>query len=72
MRTFAGLATALASAGFAIGLKAPGLVALRGWAGGVILFVLAFLLLAAYKRGNPLEPAAHCELRMRQGITGLE
>jgi hypothetical protein len=49
MRTFAGLAAALVSAGFAIGMKAPGRVVLGGWAGGVILFVFAFVLLAAYK-----------------------
>jgi hypothetical protein len=59
MRTFAVLAAALVSAGFAIGLRAPDRVALGGWVGGVILFVFAFVLLAAYKRGDPLELAAH-------------
>ena len=72
MRTFAGLAAALASAGFAIGLMAPGCAVLGGWVGGVILFVFAFGLLAAYKKGGPLEPAAHGELRMRQVMTDLE
>jgi hypothetical protein len=51
MRTFAGLAAALICAGLAIGMKAPGHVVLGGWVGGVILFVFAFGLLAAYRRG---------------------
>jgi hypothetical protein len=72
MRTFAGLAAALVSAGFAIGWMAPGRVVLGGWVGGVILFVFAFVLLAAYKWGGPLEPAAQGELRMRQVMTDLE
>jgi hypothetical protein len=49
MRTFAGLAAALVSAGFAIGFVTPGRVVLGGWVGGVILFVFAFVLLAAYR-----------------------
>jgi hypothetical protein len=49
MRTFAGLAAALITAGFAIGFLTPGLVVLGGWVGGVILFVFAFVLLAAYR-----------------------
>jgi hypothetical protein len=53
MRTFAGLAAALACAGFAIGLMAPGHVVLGGWVGGVILFVFAFGLLVAYRRALP-------------------
>jgi hypothetical protein len=65
MRTFAGLAAALTSAGFAIGLWAPGRVVLGGWAGGAILFAFAFVLLAAYKRGDALEAAASHELSMR-------
>jgi hypothetical protein len=52
MRTFAGLAAALVSAGFVIGLMAPGRVVLGGWVRGVILFVFAFVLLTAYKRGE--------------------
>ena len=52
MRTFAGLAAAMTCAGFAIGLMAPHHVVLGGWVGGVILFVFAFGLLAAYRRGR--------------------
>jgi hypothetical protein len=51
MRTFAGLAAALTCAGFAIGLSAPSRVVLGGWVGGVVLFVFAFGLLAAYRSG---------------------
>jgi hypothetical protein len=65
MRTFAGLAAALTSAGFAIGLLTPGCVVFGGWAGGAILFVFAFVLLAAYKKGDALEAAAARELSMR-------
>jgi hypothetical protein len=72
MRTFAGLAAALVSAGLAIGMMAPDRVVIGGWVGGVILFVFAFVLLAAYKWGGPLEPAAHSELRMRQVMTDRE
>ncbi len=49
MRTFAGLAASLISAGFAIGFVTPKSVALGGWVGGAILFVFSFGLLAAYK-----------------------
>ena len=52
MRMFAGLAAAMICAGFAIGLMAPHHVVLGGWVGGVILFVFAFGLLAAYRRGR--------------------
>jgi len=52
MRTFAGLAAAMTCAGFAIGLMAPHHIVLGGWVGGVILFVFAFGLLAAYRRGR--------------------
>ena len=69
MRTFAGLAAVLPSAGFAIGMLAPGRVVLGGWAGGAILFVFAFVLLAAYKRGDALEAAAPRELSMRYVTT---
>src|SRR5262245_54556748 len=64
MRTFAGLAAVLISAGYAIGMMAPDRVVLGGWVGGVILFVFAFVLLAAYRRGRgcQLEPEAHGEL----------
>ena len=65
MRTFAGLAAALTAAGFAIGLLAPGRVVLGGWAGGAILFVFAFVLLAVHKRGDTLEAAAPRDLSMR-------
>ena len=65
MRTFAGLAAALTSAGFAIGMLAPGRVVLGGWVGGAILFVFAFVLLAAHKRGDALEAAAPRDLSMR-------
>jgi len=63
MRTFAGLAATLVAAGFAIGTTAPDRAVLGGWVGGVILFVFAFVLLAAYKkeRGGPLESSAHGE-----------
>ena len=50
MKTFAGLAAALVSAGLAIGRMAHGRVVLGGWVGGVILFVFAFVLLAVYRR----------------------
>jgi hypothetical protein len=53
MRTFAGLAAALTCAGLAIGLMVPSQVVLGGWVGGVILFVFAFGLLAAYRSGRP-------------------
>jgi hypothetical protein len=72
MRTFAVLAAALTSTGFAIGLLAPGWVVLGGWAGGAILFVFAFVLLAAYKRGVALEAAAPRESSMRQVMTDRE
>jgi hypothetical protein len=65
MRTFAGLAAALTSAGFAIGMLAPRRIVLGGWAGGAILFVFAFVLLAAHKRGEALEAAAQRDLSMR-------
>jgi hypothetical protein len=55
MRTFAALAAALVAAGLAIGMVAPDRVVLGAWVGGVILFVFAFVLLAAYKRGCRLE-----------------
>jgi hypothetical protein len=57
MRTFAGLAAALASAGLAIGLMAPAHVVLGGWVGSAILFAFAFLLFAAYTKGSPLDAA---------------
>ena len=65
MRTFAGLAAALTSAGFAIGMLAPGRVVLGGWVGGAILFVFAFVLLAAHKWGDALEAATPRNLSMR-------
>ena len=65
MRTFAGLAAALTSAGFAIGMLAPGRVVLGGWVGGAILFVFAFVLLAAHKWGDALEAATPRDLSMR-------
>jgi hypothetical protein len=49
MKTFAALAAALVSAGFAIGMMAPGRVVLGGWAGSVILFAFALMLLVAYR-----------------------
>jgi hypothetical protein len=49
MRTFAVLAAALVAAGYAIAFLAPDRVVLGGWVGGLILFVFAFLLLAAYR-----------------------
>jgi hypothetical protein len=49
MRTFAVLAAALLCAGFAIGMMAPNQVVLGGWAGGIVLFGFAFVLLAAYR-----------------------
>jgi hypothetical protein len=49
MKTFAVLAAALTSAGFATGMLAPGAPAVGGWIGGAILFVFAFGLLAAFK-----------------------
>jgi hypothetical protein len=65
MRTFAGLAAALISAGFAIGMLAPGRVVLGGWVGSAILFVFAFVLLAVHKRGDALAAAAPRDLSMR-------
>ena len=65
MRTFAGLAAALTSAGFAIGMLAPGRVVFGGWVGGAILFVFAFVLLAAHKWGDALEAATPRDLSMR-------
>jgi hypothetical protein len=51
MKTFAVLAAALLCAGFALGFLAPDRVVTGGWVGGAILFVFAFVLLAAYRRG---------------------
>jgi hypothetical protein len=65
MRTFAGLAAALPSAGLAIGMLAPLRVVLGGWVGDAILIVFAFVLLAVHKRGNALEAAAPRDLSMR-------
>jgi hypothetical protein len=62
MRTFAALAAAMLSAGFAIGMMAPNEVVLGGWVGGIVLFVFAFVLLVAYKAAS-LEDA--------QGPVGL-
>jgi hypothetical protein len=53
MKTFAVLAAALTCAGYAIGFIASDEVVLGGWVGGVILFVFAFALLAAYRKGLP-------------------
>ena len=52
MKTFAALGAALIGAGYALGFLAPDRVVLGGWAGGLILFAFAFVLLAAYKRGS--------------------
>jgi hypothetical protein len=69
MRTFAALAAALASAGLAIGMMAPGRVVLGAWVGSAILFVFAFVLLAAYKWESSLEASTHRELKMGQVMT---
>jgi hypothetical protein len=52
-------------AGFAIGMLAPERVVLGGWVGGAILFVFAFVLLAAHKRGDALDAAPPRDLIMR-------
>ena len=52
MKTFAGLAAALTSAGFAIGMIAPDAVVMGGWVGGAVLFAFAFGLLAAFRKGS--------------------
>jgi hypothetical protein len=49
MKTFAVLAAALLTAGYAIGLIAPDQIVMGGWVGGAILFAFAFALLAAFK-----------------------
>ena len=60
MRTFAVLAASLIGAGWAIGMLAPHRIVMGGWAGGAILFVFAFVLLAAYGRTQgPAVGAAH-------------
>jgi hypothetical protein len=46
-------------------MLAPGRVVLGGWVGGAILFVFAFVLLAAHKREAALEAAAPRDLSMR-------
>jgi hypothetical protein len=51
MRTFAALAAALIFAGWLIAMCAPNVPVLGGWLGGAILFVFAFVLVAAYQRG---------------------
>ena len=44
------LVASLIGAGWAIGILAPDLIVLGGWAGRAILLVFAFALLAAYGR----------------------
>jgi len=58
MKTFALLAAALISGGFAIGLIAPDDLVMGGWVGGAVLFVFAFGLFAAFKKGM-VDDASH-------------
>ncbi len=51
MKTFAALAATLTCVGFAIGFIAPDEVVMGGWLGGAVLFIFAFCLLIAYKKG---------------------
>jgi hypothetical protein len=51
MRTFAVLAASLIGAGWGIAMLAPHQIVMGGWVGSAILFVFAFVLLAAYRRG---------------------
>jgi hypothetical protein len=46
------LAVALIVVGYVLGFLAPDRVVLGGWAGGLILFAFAFVLLTAYKRDS--------------------
>jgi hypothetical protein len=72
IRTFALLAAALASAGFAIGLMSSGRVVLGGWVEGVILFVFVILLLAAYKSGKATRAGSPLRIEDAAVMTVLE
>ena len=65
MKTFALLAAALIGSGFAIGWFAPNQVVMGGWVGGGVLFVFAFCLFAAYKKGIANEAGRASVLKSR-------
>jgi hypothetical protein len=66
MKTFALLAAALISGGFAIAMIAPNEEVLGGWVGGAILFGFSWVLFTAFKKGIADEARRGSEVKSRQ------